>query len=137
MKTSLGFSGLVMLTAAALQAEVACLKYEPEVVSLTGSVILRTFADAMDRAERVALLLLDEPICVEGTRGDELNGDEGDIIVVHLALPSEYRDLSKLEGRRVVARGSLYHKHTCHHHADVLMTVKSLELVNEQDRERR
>lgn len=111
------------------EAQPRCLSYEPEVVTLRGSVIYRTFTDASDRAERVALLLLDEPICVESKPGDDLNVSEGDQVVVHLnADPSRFGFERELSGKRISATGALFHAHTAHHHAALVLTVRELSV---------
>jgi hypothetical protein len=111
----------------AVAGEPQCFGYEPETVNLTGTVLFRTFSDANGNPERSPLLLLDQPICVEGQPNDTINQSEYDVIVVHLVLEAkEFGRLRALTGRSVVASGTLYHKHTAHHHADVLLTVKNL-----------
>ncbi len=113
------------------EAQLRCLSYEPEVVTLRGSVIYRTFTDASDRAERVALLLLDEPICVEGKPGDDLNVSEGDQVVVHLnADHSRFGIEKELSGKRISATGTLYHAHTAHHHAALVLTLQKFSVEN-------
>ena len=108
-------------------AEPQCLRYESEAVKLTGTVIFRTFSDANGNPERSPLLLLDRPICVEGASNDTINVSEYDVIVVHLVMEAkEFGRLRALTGRSVVANGTLYHKHTAHHHADILLTVKNI-----------
>lgn len=110
-------------------AEAGCVQYEPHVVSLRGTVIYRTFADANGQPERSPLLLLDNPICVEASAGDAFNVSEGDQIIIHLnADPEKFGRERAISDRRVVAKGSLYHNHTAHHHAALVLTVQELRI---------
>ena len=53
-----------------------CLSFEPSEQNLTGVLEQRTFASPDEDEERVALLLiLDSPICVAGSPGEDLNAD--------------------------------------------------------------
>jgi hypothetical protein len=108
-------------------AEVQCEHYEPATVSLAGVVFYRTFVDAQGTPERGALLLLDKPICVEGAAGypGDPNVGEGDVVVIGL-LSDKGED--ELAGRRIVVQGTLYHRHTAHHHAAVLITPQKLTI---------
>jgi len=102
-----------------------CHRYEPTVVQLTGVLLFRTFADANGNPERSPLLLLDEPICVEGEPNDTINRSEYDVIVIHLVVsPNEFDRLRILTGQRMVASGTFFHNHTAHHHASVLLMVR-------------
>jgi hypothetical protein len=119
---------LVLVSGVAFASEPECLKYEPHVVTLTGSVIYRTFSDAAGRPERIPLLLLDKPICVEAS-GRDFNVDEGDEIAIHLNVRPEVLPVSDAPtGPRVTASGTLYHRHTAHHHADLVLKVEQLEV---------
>jgi hypothetical protein len=113
-------------------AEPQCLRYGPEVVSLSGTVIYRTFSDAAGQPERVLLLLLDEPICVEALNDErsDLYVDEGDQIVIHLNMgPAVSGQEQILSGQRASVSGTLYHRHTSHHHADLVLLVKQFNVT--------
>ncbi|MDX2166579.1 MAG: DUF4431 domain-containing protein [Deltaproteobacteria bacterium] len=111
------------------EQERRCLRYEPVSVTLDGIVVYRTFADANGKPERTALLLLDGPVCVDGV--DDLNVGEFDQLLVQLnrgANPEKFGREPQLAGQRVQARGSLYHGHSAHHHAPLILTVESLTI---------
>lgn len=123
-----------MMLASEARSETSCLPYEPAVVELKGSVVYRTFAEANDRPERVALLLLDEPICVEAQPEGDFNVSEGDQVVIHLnADPARFGSEGDLAGRTVTATGTLYHAHSAHHHAALVLQVHKLRV---EDRNR-
>jgi hypothetical protein len=104
-------------------------------VKLAGMLFFRTFSDANGNPERSPLLLLDDPICVEGEPNDTINQSEYDVIVVHLVVaPKEFDRLRVLTGRAMVASGTLYHSHTAHHHANVLLMVKSFAEARNKSR---
>jgi len=103
-------------------------------VQLLGRVVLRTFPgppnnesiQTGDRAERQALLQLDQPICVLGNPKDELNGDsERDQRVVTL-VPASGMNLARYAGARVHIEGTLFHAHTGHHRTPVVIKVRRI-----------
>ncbi len=106
-----------------------CLRYEPVSVKLAGVIAYRTFAAATGKPERVALLLLDGPVCVDGV--DDLNVNEFDQLLVQLNLntnPEKFGREAQLSGKRAQASGSLYHGHSAHHHTPLVLTVESLAI---------
>ena len=117
-----------LLGAVKLQADgPVCIQYEPHEVSFGGTVIYRTFVDAGGRPEHAALLLLDAPICVEQSQQWAENKPESEQIVIGLSFdPKRFGDEDALSGRRVIATGSLYHRHTAHHHAPLVLMVREL-----------
>lgn len=55
------------------------------------------------------------------------NVDEYDQIIIHLNMDAEkFGQEDALSGQRVFAKGSLYHSHSAHHHAALLLTVQEL-----------
>jgi len=105
-----------------------CVSYWPDQVVLKGKIRRHTFAGPPnyesvakgDRAERVWLLHLAQPICVSANAEWEKEADVSDIQLV-----IEKYDKA-LVGRQVVATGTLYRAHTGHHHTKVLLTVSSI-----------
>jgi uncharacterized protein DUF4431 len=105
-----------------------CLSYEPEVVKLTGTIRRHTFPGPPnyesiakgDQAERVWLLHLAKPICVNAS--SEWEKATG-VSAIELVLTKYDKSLVN---HRVVVSGTLYHAHTAHHHTKVLLTVKDI-----------
>ncbi len=88
----------------------------------------RTFADANRKPERHSLLLLDDPVCVEDAN-DGLNVSEQNQTLIQLSGNLEqFGGEPVLSGERVVAAGALFHGHTAHHHAALLLNVQDLEI---------
>ena len=110
-----------------------CLKYAPEVVTLTGVVHLKTFYGppgygedpAHDRKERQALLTLDQPLCVAKGLDDGLEEPEADQHEVTLVPLGAHPNLSSFRGKHVRVRGTFFHAITGHHHTALLLDVKN------------
>src|SRR5262245_41708555 len=130
---------IVLLTRAsvpALQAP-ACFHFEPAVSTISGTLVRKTYAGppnyedikSGDRPETGWYVRLAKPICVTGTPGDEVNGeDERGVDLVQLVLThDEYKTHGGLVGKKVKATGTFFRWHTGHHHTPVLLTVTRLE----------
>jgi hypothetical protein len=115
----------------------SCLTYEPAVVTLTGTVIRKTFPGRPgyesirhgDEPETYWLLDLPQPICVDEDKSEPwLNEAKQDVRLVQLVVDREaYKKYRRLVGKRVIATGTLFASITGHHHTPVLLTVKTLE----------
>ena len=133
MRIAISFVFLLVVEATAVAAtQSPCLKYEPAVVSLSGTLISRTFAGPPnyesiskgDRPERALLLLLDEPVCVEGDQASALSQEtELGVVLVQIGPPDSGW---KFVGRRVLITGTLMHRHTGHHRTAVLLNLKEV-----------
>lgn len=115
--------------------------YQPERVTLTGKLFLKTFPGPPnyesvkkgDAAEKGWYLKLDKKIDViinEKKRVPENDNDEKEkgVDVIQLALPyegyHEYQKKKKFKvGARVTLSGNLFRRFTGHHHARVLLSV--------------
>ncbi len=111
-----------------------CLAYEPTEVSLTGRLVTRYFpgppsygeTPSQDSSERVYLLQLQVPICVDADATSELNSKAETGIVEVQLWPSDdvtWSQLLALEGSQVVLSGTLSHAITAHHRRAVLLAV--------------
>ena len=113
-----------------------CLKYEPAIVKLKGTLIERTFPGPPeyqsiangDKPETAILLLLDQPICVEGDKTNLQNSErEINVVLVHVAMRSGYYLNKELINKKVLVTGSLYHAITAHHRTQVLISNGLIE----------
>ncbi len=114
-----------------------CLSFEPAVESIAGTLVRETFPGRPnfesiktgDEPETGWYVRLPEPICVKGTPGDVLNGE--DVIGVKLLqlvlTHGEYKTHDRLVGEKVKATGTLFAAFTGHHHTPVLLQVRTLE----------
>ena len=130
---------VIVLTRASVPAfqTPACFRFEPAVSTISGTLVRKTYAGppnyedikSGDRPETGWYVRLAAPICVTGTPGDEINGeDEGGVDLVQLVLMhDEYKTRSGLVGKRVKVTGTFFRWHTGHHHTPVLLTVTRLE----------
>jgi Domain of unknown function (DUF4431) len=112
----------------------ACLSYEPTEVTLVGVVTFKTFAGppnyesvaSGDRAERVAVLELKEPICVRGKSPDLINEPRDGIMTVQLVIISR-SPVTLVEGHKIAVTGTLFGSHTGHHRTPVLLQVRAVK----------
>lgn len=108
-----------------------CLKYEPEVVALNGTLHRATFpgrpnfesiADG-DEAETGFYLTLKQTICTQGDGGPEREPHKGVREIQLVLTPVQYATLRPQLGQQVQLRGQMFSSFTGHHHADVLLRV--------------
>ena len=114
-----------------------CLSYEPAVVTLSGTLVRKTFPGPPnyksvkkgDRPETSWFLDLPESVCVNEDKAEpDLNPKQSAVREIQLVLqPQQYAEHKSLVGTRVNATGTLFGEHTGHHHTPVLLTVRSLE----------
>ncbi len=111
-----------------------CVAYEPDTVSLTGTIKRHTFPGPPnfesvakgDQPKQVWVLRLTRPICVSasGDQGEEKN--VSDLQLVFTDAEKEYPRYRPFVGRRVTVNGTLFHAQTGHHHTTVLLTVNGI-----------
>ena len=116
-----------------------CLSYEPAVVRVNGTLIRKTFPGPPnyesvrrgDKPETYWVLDLPRPVCVDqDQRSPDLNPAHKKVSQIQLVLPPDaYRKYKELIGKQVVATGTLFGRHTGHHHTLVLLTVSVLGLI--------
>jgi hypothetical protein len=108
-----------------------CLKYEPDVVALTGLLHRATFPGKPnfesvangDEPETGFYLTLKQRICTQQDSGPDRQGHDA-VTEVQLVLTPEQYDLLRPQiGKQVVLRGQLFSSFTGHHHTDVLLRV--------------
>lgn len=109
------------------------LRYEPEIVILTGRLVQRTYPGPPnyedvgkgDRPETAWILQLDEPVDVLAADNDELQRNEQGICEVQLVFIANAKARKAVRiGRRQEITGQLFSSITGHHHKDVLIAVK-------------
>ena len=113
-------------------AQATCLRYEPDTVAVTGTLVRKTFpgppnyesVQGGDAPETGFYLELNPPACTVASR-DSMDTDdttERDVRLIQLVLDAGgYARLRPLLGRSVTLRGSLFHSFTGHHHATLLL----------------
>ncbi len=111
-----------------------CLPYEPAIVELSGRVERQTFPgrpnyesiEDGDEPETHWILHLSAPACTRQGSGVDHEPESGVTRMQLLLSPQEYDAYRPLLGQRVVARGTLTHAITGHHHTPVMLQVRSL-----------
>ena len=121
------------------QSTPQCLSYEPAVVTLTGTLVRKTFPGPPnyesvkkgDKPETSWFLDLPESVCVNEDKIEpDLNPKQSGIHEIQLVLqPEQYRQHKGMIGRKVLATGTLFGEHTGHHHTPVLLAVRTLDEV--------
>lgn len=81
-----------------------------------------------DRPEEVVIMTLKDPIDVAAKEDDHFNEPEKGVRELQVAF-SDSMPLAHQMNEEIVLRGTLYHRHTAHHHRRVLMLVKSWRLL--------
>jgi len=114
-----------------------CLSYEPAVVTLSGTLVRKTFPGPPnyesvkkgDIPETSWFLDLPESVCVNESKTEpELNPQQNDIREIQLVVkPQQYQQHKGIVGKKVLATGTLFGEHTGHHHTPVLLTVRTLD----------
>ena len=135
----LGVIILIWTTSALSQSttQSQCLSYEPAVVTLSGTLVRKTFPgppnyDSVkkgDRPETGWFLDLPKSECVNESKTEpDLNPKQSGIHEIQLVLqPEQFQHHKGMVGRKVLATGTLFGAHTGHHHTPVLLTVRALD----------
>lgn len=126
---------LLILTANVVQAEQACLKYEPEVVTLRGKIKRVTFSGRPNyesikngnEPERYWVLFLPKSICVQGNQKDDPDSETEQGIKEIQLIIKNYDKYRHLLGKTVSVSGTLMHAITGHHHTSVLLQVDEMK----------
>lgn len=116
-----------------------CFNYEPDLTTLTGKIIRKTFPGRPnyesiqdgDEPETYWLLVSDKPFCVNGKNGDasySLETKIKQIQLVFTAASDEYKKYKNLVGKNVIIHGQIFPMQTGHHHTNVLITVKDITM---------
>jgi hypothetical protein len=132
------FALLSLAFALMSSAQAQCLKYEPEVVSVSGKLLRKTFAGppnyesikAGDAPETGFYLAVKPPICAIASQGSEDNESTSNVGLVQLVLDAKgYEQLRPWLGKSVTIKGSLFSAQTGHHHAPLLLNFMGLDGV--------
>jgi hypothetical protein len=109
-----------------------CLRYEPEDVTLAGTLQLQVYPgpphyksfDTGDQPESVWMLTLAQPLCVDATPGDLANVAMQGVARVQVVPRAPFS--VSYNGRRAHVQGTLFHAHGGHFHADILLRATSV-----------
>jgi hypothetical protein len=109
-----------------------CLRYEPEDVTLAGTLQLQVYPgpphyksfDTGDQPESVWMLTLAKPVCLDATPGDTANTVAPRVERVQIVPRSPFS--VSLNGKAAHVQGTLYRPHGGHPHADILMRATSV-----------
>jgi len=117
--------------------------YEPKEVKLTGVIKNLQFPgppnyesiEKGDADETGPYLVLDNPIDVmpeSKSKKYEEDTPEKNVKLIQLVVENK-QDWKKVrEGNQVEVSGTLFHSHTGHHHARVLLTLKKISVISRQ-----
>jgi len=115
------------------------LHYEPEIVTLSGVIKIKTFPGAPnyeniesgDDTESCPYLILDHPIdVIVSPKYQDPNAEsEKNLRIIQIAAGDDSDWDDKYIDNHVHVIGTLYHAITGHHHTQVLISAKHFELV--------
>jgi hypothetical protein len=131
-RTLVALGGYFLLSSIASAEQ--CLQYEPETVTIQGSVFLKPaygppgFGEdpRHDAREDYLALTLDTPMCVTASSKPQTEDvAESAIKTVQLVFRNSeaFRRAKHWVGKKTSVTGSLYHGFTGHHHTTVLLKV--------------
>jgi hypothetical protein len=111
-----------------------CLAYEPDAVSVRGTIKRRTFAGPPnyesvakgDQPEVMWVLRLTRPICVSAKGDWEGKKNVSDLQLVFVGAENDYRRYRSFVGKRVTVNGALLPAQTGHHYTKVLLRVTGI-----------
>lgn len=114
-----------------------CLRYDVDMIKLTGKVTLKTFygppnygeSPATDARETQAILFLEKPICVHANPVDYYDAETNQSEVT--LVPPSGVSLKDYASKHVTLQGTLFHSHTGHHHTPVLMQIARIERTHD------
>ncbi|HEV8588103.1 MAG TPA: DUF4431 domain-containing protein [Pyrinomonadaceae bacterium] len=141
MKVTLCIISLAFAAAVSIHGQRQQFHYEPEKVTLTGRVVLRTFFGPPDYGENPKtdtkehnyILILDSLVDVIGTNSE--NETERKVRQVTLVISDpNANQIRPFLSKRVKVEGTLFHAITGHHHTRVLMTVSSIRRARRGER---
>jgi hypothetical protein len=109
-----------------------CLRYEPEDVSLAGTLQLQVFPgpphyksfDTGDQPESIWMLTLAKPMCIDATPGDTANTAAPRVERVQIVPRSSFS--VSLNGKVAHVQGTLYRARAGHPHAEILLRATSV-----------
>lgn len=120
--------------------------YEPEKIELTGHLDLQTFPGppnyesikSGDEVERHFYLVLSRPVDViltEKDKASSINGDNFYNVTIFQLVVGDDKHWAILrqagEGGQVTIKGTLFQRHTGHHHSRVLLVVENISQVKQ------
>ncbi|MBS1169086.1 MAG: hypothetical protein H6R01_4 [Burkholderiaceae bacterium] len=121
---------LFILPSLSLAAESSCLEYEPAEVTLTGKLKRYTFPGPPnfesvakgDMAETGYYLQLKKAVCINGNPDSADAYPQKNVSFVQLFLsPQQIKKLKPWLGKAISLKGTLFARHTGHHHAPLIL----------------
>jgi hypothetical protein len=105
------------------------LQYEPTVVQVTGTVAKGKREHPNGTWFDFYVIKLATPVSIKGDGGkDSFNVDEKDVkeIQVFSTDDAVLKQIGKMEGKKVVIAGTIFHAHTAWHVRELVMTVREM-----------
>lgn len=115
-------------------------RYEPAVTTIQGIVKNdKAFygppgfgkTPDQDEKELVIRLVLDGPISIVPSKGDDTNAAVDNVTELQI-VPNEVPDLSPFIDRRVTITGKMFQAHTAYHHTPALIAIDRIEVVRKK-----
>src|SRR3712207_3040176 len=127
------FTSLLSGTAAALLAlpsasAAACMNSQSNEEVAKGHLALRNVSDGSGRRGTAYILTLPRPRCLDGAAPDEKVAGARSI---HIFSSNEgvRARIGRFVGTRVQVRGTVFPRHTVHHHAPIVMDITEIDEI--------
>jgi hypothetical protein len=119
------FTAALFLAATSFAAGAQAIKYEPAVVSLSGTLLSSEGESPSGKAIAFPALQLAKPITVQG---DADTPTERGVALMHMVLgdPKMMAAFKSLKGKPVVVTGTLFHADNGNHQTAVLVTPTAI-----------
>ena len=137
---------VILLTANPISAmalvDITCLKYDPALVAITGLLEVKTFPgepsflsiETGDTPETGYYIEMKPPICTITRENNWMLGHEKITRVQLVMSKSQYEELKPNLGRVVSVKGMLFEAFNQHHHTQVLLDVKGIDVTDNKIR---
>gem|GEM_PF-4979302 len=120
---------LFFLLAAATPATAACLHYDPQTVTLTGTLIITPFKSPSGETIHQPVLKLAEPLCVDGRPKAAYDSKSEKNVREIQMVYADYPFGARWHDTRVTVTGKLFHGFAPLHHTPVLIMVKTTKVT--------
>lgn len=119
----------LLATAATTPTTAACLKYEPQIVTLSGTLIITPFKSPTGETINQPVLKLVTPLCVDGRPKAAYDSKSEKNVREIQMVYADYPFGARWHDQQVTVTGKLFHGFAPLHHTPVLILVKTTKVT--------